>query len=387
MDDFPAGPTSPGPRRPPLSVVIPVHNGGPDFGRCLRRLRDSTWTDFELVVVDDASTDGSAALAESFGARILRFDTARGPAAARNAGAEAALAPIVFFLDADVALHAEALALALERFQKHPGLAALFGSYDADPAAPGLVSQYRNLLHHYIHQRGTFVDGARPVHTFWTGCGAIRRQVFLDLGGFDPHLYRRPAIEDIELGYRMTRAGLDIELVPGVQATHLKRWTLLEVLRTDIFQRGVPWMLLLQRSRMNEADLNVSPAQRVCVGATGLGGLALVVSPSVPALLALSLACLTLIVGLNWPFYVFLSSRRGPLFAAASIPLHLLYYGCCGLSVAIALVLLRLPARHSRPSAEVDLHGQRLDSAAPARASAARPISTRARRPARWTKP
>jgi glycosyltransferase involved in cell wall biosynthesis len=107
MDDFPAGPTSPGPRRPPLSVVIPVHNGGPDFERCLRRLRDSSWTDYELVVVDDASTDGSAALAESFGARVVRLEAPRGPAAARNAGAQAASAPVVFFLDADVALHSE----------------------------------------------------------------------------------------------------------------------------------------------------------------------------------------------------------------------------------------------------------------------------------------
>ena len=68
MDDVPAGPASPGPRRPPLSVVIPVHNGGRDFERCLRRLRDSLRADYELIVVDDGSTDGSAALAESFGA-------------------------------------------------------------------------------------------------------------------------------------------------------------------------------------------------------------------------------------------------------------------------------------------------------------------------------
>ncbi|HEU5115161.1 MAG TPA: glycosyltransferase, partial [Isosphaeraceae bacterium] len=58
MEDFPAGPACPEPRRPPLSVVIPVRNGGRDFERCLRGLRASTWTDFELLVIDDGSTDG-----------------------------------------------------------------------------------------------------------------------------------------------------------------------------------------------------------------------------------------------------------------------------------------------------------------------------------------
>src|SRR5262245_38470347 len=87
MDDFPAGPASPGPRRTSLSVVIPVHNGGSDLGRCLRRLRDSRGIAFELIVVDDASTDESAALAESWGARLVRHGSRQGPAAARNAGA------------------------------------------------------------------------------------------------------------------------------------------------------------------------------------------------------------------------------------------------------------------------------------------------------------
>ncbi len=50
MDDVPAGPASPEPRRPSLSVVVPVRNGGRDFERCLLRLRDSFLTDYELIV-------------------------------------------------------------------------------------------------------------------------------------------------------------------------------------------------------------------------------------------------------------------------------------------------------------------------------------------------
>jgi glycosyltransferase involved in cell wall biosynthesis len=220
MDDVPAGPTSPRPRRPSLSVVVPVRNGGRTFERCLQRLRDSRLTDFELIVVDDGSTDDSAAIARKTGAIVVQNPTPQGPAAARNRGAQAATAPLVFFLDADVAVHPETLGRALARFDTDPGLSALFGSYDDAPAAPGLVSQYRNLLHHFVHQHGPFVGDVRPAHTFWTGCGTIRRDVFLEFGGFDPRLYPRPAIEDIELGYRLTRAGHRIILARDVLATH-----------------------------------------------------------------------------------------------------------------------------------------------------------------------
>jgi glycosyltransferase involved in cell wall biosynthesis len=339
MDDFPAGPASPRPRRPPLSVVIPVNNGGRDFERCLRGLRNSTWTDYELVVVDDGSTDDSAQLASWFGAQVIRNPQKHGPAAARNDGALTASAPLLFFVDADVEVHPDAIERAMTRFEADPALTALFGSYDDHPAAPGLVSRFRNLLHHYVHQSGVFVDDVRPVQTFWTGCGLIRREVFLEIGGFDPQLYRRPAIEDIELGYRITGAGHRIILARDVQATHLKRWTLFEMIRTDIFRRGVPWMLLMKRSKVVETDLNVSKAQRACVAATGLGILGLLGSPWIPALIALLPMSLALIAALNLDFYRFLASRRGPAFAIASTALHLIYYCCCGASVLIAEAL------------------------------------------------
>lgn len=336
MDDFPAGPASRGPRRPLLSVVIPVHNGGPHFERCLRGLRDSSWTDYQLIVIDDGSTDGSAALAERFGATVTRHDSPRGPAAARNTGAQLADAPIVFFLDADVAVHRDTIGRIMDHFQDDPTLAALFGSYDDRPSAPGVVSQYRNLLHHFVHQAGVFAGDVRPANTFWTGCGAIRRELFLDLGGFDPLLYRRPAIEDIELGYRLVRAGYRVVLARNVQATHLKQWGLLQVLRTDVFQRGVPWMLLLMRTKVDQRDLNVSPGQRLCVLTTGLGWIGLASCFRWPIAALLFVINLVAIAGFNRDFYRFLTRTKGPLFALASFPLHYLYFCCCGVSVVIA---------------------------------------------------
>jgi glycosyltransferase involved in cell wall biosynthesis len=351
MDDVPAGPASPVLRRPSLSVVVPVRNGGSDFGRCLQRLRGSSMNDFELIVVDDGSTDDSAARATAAGATLLRLPAPRGPAAARNLGAQAATSTLIFFLDADVAVHPETLKRALDRFDQDPSLSALFGSYDDSPAAPGIVSQYRNLLHHFVHQQGVFRDEIRPAHTFWTGCGMIRRSVFLEYGGFDPRLYPRPAIEDIELGYRLTRAGHRVALARDVLATHMKRWTLAEMVRTDIFRRGVPWMLLIKRYGTIETDLNVKLGQKACVAFTGLALVAAAGGALNAWAWAISGAAVALVVFLNLGFFAFLCRRKGLAFAALALPLQLVYYCCCGLSVVIAesFWLLRRRAEDSLP--------------------------------------
>ena len=113
-------------------------------------------------------------------------------------------------------------------FQASPNLAALFGSYDDEPFESNFLSQYKNLFHHYVHQTAK-VDAS----TFWSGCGAIRREVFLAIGGFEEN-YRRPTIEDIELGYRLKKTGHRIRLLKELQVKHLKRW---EILRQSIAHR------------------------------------------------------------------------------------------------------------------------------------------------------
>ncbi|MDH4209703.1 MAG: glycosyltransferase family 2 protein, partial [Anaerolineae bacterium] len=136
-----------------LSVIIPVHNGGHEFHLCLEALQASTRCPDEIIVVDDASTDGSGDLARQHGVGVIRLDSPpHGPAFARNRGAEKARGDILFFLDADVAIHADALATTERCLTEHPEVAAVFGSYDAEPRAGGLVSRYKNLLHHYVHQ-------------------------------------------------------------------------------------------------------------------------------------------------------------------------------------------------------------------------------------------
>src|SRR3712207_5284656 len=141
-----------------------------------------------------------------------------GHAAARNIGAGRAGGDVLVFIDADVLVHPDAFTRIRAAFGEDPSLAALFGSYDDRVGESDPVSGFRNMLHREVH-----VAAAGEAQTFWAGLGAVRRDVFLKAGGFDAARYSRPAIEDIELGLRISDAGCRIGLDPDIQGTHLKR--------------------------------------------------------------------------------------------------------------------------------------------------------------------
>jgi GT2 family glycosyltransferase len=310
---------------PAISVVVPARDAGESLAPCLAAVTRSAGGRAELIVVDDGSADATAAIARRHGATVLRHARARGPAAARNAGVARARADLVLFVDADLVLADDAIPRVLAAFAADPELAAVFGSYDDTPAVHTFVSEYRNLLHHFVHQRADEDSGS-----FWAGCGAIRRPVFLALGGFDER-YRRPSIEDIELGGRLARAGHRVRLDKRLRGTHLKRWTLGRVLLADVRDRALPWARLIVRQGRVPADLNLRHAHRASAVLVWLAAaLALAwplaagtARPALALALFLSVAAL---LALNVDFYRFLAGRRGVLFAARAVPLHLLYY-------------------------------------------------------------
>ena len=154
-----------------ISVVVPVYNNPKDLRECLSALLAEMSSGAEIIVVDDASTDDTHSVADEVGVHTLRLAKNSGPAAARNFGASHARGHILFFVDADVVVAPGAIARVAQFFVDHPDVAAMFGSYDDSPRATGIVSRYRNLLHHFVHQNSN-----SEATTFWAGCGAIRRQ-------------------------------------------------------------------------------------------------------------------------------------------------------------------------------------------------------------------
>lgn len=322
---------------PRVSVIVPVHNGEATIGRCLAALSQTPAGLLEVIVVDDRSSDQTPSIAAARGARVIPNSGERGPAAARNVGAAAARGDILLFVDADVEVQPQTAQRFLDHFDRHPEVAAAFGSYDDDPAHPNFASQYRNLLHHFIHQ-----TAERRSASFWAGCGAIRRDVFLGAGGFDAKKYPRPATEDIELGLRLAQRGDVVHLLREIQVKHLKAWTALSMMRSDIFDRAVPWSQMILTAGSMPADLNLRWSHRLSAALSGLLLATLVFLAlghrrfyGIPAVDAGAVALVLLLIQLlplDGRFYRFLLKRRGTLFVLRVLPVHLLYYFYSGVT-------------------------------------------------------
>ncbi|MDF1844570.1 MAG: glycosyltransferase [Rubripirellula sp.] len=359
-----------------VSVVVPVYNGEKDIEECLAKIQCSRDCSFEIVVANDASTDRTAEIAERMGARVITLEEQSGPAAARNHAISACRGDLIVFVDCDVRIAENTLQQFQTQFEKNDWVAA-FGSYDQNPKAGNLVSTYKNLMHHFFHQRS-----AREAQTFWSGCGAVKKSVFEQTGGFNEQ-FARPSIEDIEFGMRLKEAGRPIGSLPHIQVQHTKRWTLRNLVYTDVFLRGIPWTRLMLRAGNLQNDLNVSGSQRACVFIAGLIVVALalvawfqpaVILTPIPFIALLQLAdcpehhrgirryarwlvamllplltacCIAwqpllavvflgvFAIGLiNHASLRFLMNVNGIPFAILCLPLHVIYYIYCGFSFA-----------------------------------------------------
>ena len=201
---------------PFVSVIIPVYNGSKYLNQCLDALMRSSYQQYEIIVVDDSSTDESVDICRKKGVSVLQMPHQSGPAAARNYGAKKARGDILLFVDSDVLVNRETISQVIANFMNNPNVVAVFGSYDDSSRAADFLSQFRNLFHHFIHQ-----NSHQEAKTFWTGCGAIYREIFSQLQGFDEGWF---SIEDTELGHRIWKNGYRITLDKELQLKHLKHW-------------------------------------------------------------------------------------------------------------------------------------------------------------------
>ena len=337
---------------PFLSVIVPAWNGAGVLPRCLEALMASDFPRdcWELVVVDDASTDDTAAIAAPYADAIVRLPgRPHGPAYARNRGFEAIRGDVVVFVDADVCVHPDTLRRFAWIFAREHDVGAVFGSYDLAPAADGVISQYRNLLHHYVHHQNP-----GDAETFWAGCGAVRSTVFSEVGRFDEWHYVRPQIEDIELGHRIREHGYRILLEPSIQGTHLKRWTFRNVVTTDFRDRGVPWTRLLVQGggeHRNQA-LNLQTVEKVKVALMWLAVLGILAGLVLrdARIVAGGLAAVLPVLWLSRRLYGFFRRTRGTWFMLRIIPLHLFYYFLNGVSVIWGVVLHHLLGEPAPPA-------------------------------------
>jgi len=316
----PALTSNPSERR--ISIVVPAYRAAhllPDVLAPLLAMQRAGEVS-EVLVIDDCSPDDTAKVARELGARVLTTQRNGGPGAARNLAAAEAVGDILWLVDSDVIAEESGAAIIREAFDE-PGVKAVFGSYDNAPAGTPWFSRYKNLMHRYYHQRAK-----REAQTFWAGCGAIDRELFLEIGGFDVETYAVPSIEDIELGYRIRHSGGRILFLSDLEAKHLKVWTMRNAMFTDIFRRALPWSRLMVSREGLTDDLNTSRSERLKAGVALVLLAQSLVLLAAPYMWPLTLMVALLALFINGDFARYLHKHGGLGLAIGGMLYHQVYY-------------------------------------------------------------
>ena len=320
-----------------VSVVIPVYNGAATLAGCLDAIYASDAADYEVIVVDDGSNDATREVATRYPCRLVVLPTNMGAARAKNHGAGQATGDILFFTDADVHIQPTALSLLVEDLadSEVDGVVGLLGR--TCPYS-NFASQFKNLWMHFTYRRQP-----RRVGLFFTSAAGIRRTLFEQEGGFDPHYAGASITEDIEFGQRLLGRGYQIVMDQRLTVEHQKRYALGEVLRTDLLRaRGLVQTWLRNRlSGSQRAHYASVPwyfgAGVLAMGLATLMALCALIAWDARLLIGTGLLVLAALM-LNSPFLVSLERWNGPAFGLQSAGFVLLDLYASGLGIVWGLL-------------------------------------------------
>lgn len=239
-------------RKPLLSIIIPVYNGEKTIGQCLESIYECNYKNFEVIVVDDCSTDDSSKIAQEFTCRIIRLDKNCGAAIARNKGAGEAKGEISLFLDGDVVLKKNSLNIIIDSFLKNPHIAAVQGIYDKKSQTQNLPSLYK---HYYNYYKFSKVP-TRFLSSTSSFCLAIKNNIFKKVGGFDSNFPPHSAAEDVDLGLRLKKFNYLILLNRNLKVIHLKLYTLRSLLVTEFIIVASNMKLMLRSGSFSDYPIS-----------------------------------------------------------------------------------------------------------------------------------
>jgi len=212
---FAESPFPPGMDWPRVSVIVCSYNGGRTLGDCLEALCQIDYPDFEVIVVDDGSTDATPAVASEYDVRLIRTEN-RGLSSARNTGLMAATGEIVAYTDDDAYPDPHWLTYLAAMFQRtnHVGI----GGPNIPPRGDGPIADcVANAPGGPVH---VLLDDELAEHI--PGCNmAFRRERLIEIGGFDPRY--RVAGDDVDICWRLQERGWTIAFSPAAIVWHHRR--------------------------------------------------------------------------------------------------------------------------------------------------------------------
>jgi glycosyltransferase involved in cell wall biosynthesis len=232
---------------PEVSVVIPLYNGAHTIAEVLRALYQSSFRDFEVVIVNDCSTDDSlqvlASVSDRYPHRLINFDKNLGVSRARNAGAAAARGEIIFFIDADCLVLPDTIGRSITKLKEGDSI-CVGGAYTTRPWDNDFFSTFQSL---YIHHVETKIEHPDYIATH---CMAIRKSVFEEFGGFitDSFIGHAASVEDVELSHRLIKAGYQLGRYQDIQVRHMFNFTFGKSVRNAI-KKSKYWTMYSLKNR------------------------------------------------------------------------------------------------------------------------------------------
>ena len=214
---------------PKFSLLIPTFNRKRLLQRCLEAATSQDYPDYEVIVIDDASTDGTAEMVCRFFPQVrhLRQKVNQGPAAARNRGIREATGELIAFTDDDCLLPSDFLSRLAAGYQEYPEVAGVGGYLDppAELLRTNLWARYEFYVTHQVYRAGSepYLGGV-DCPAGGTNSMSYRRKVLEEVGGFDES-FPFAGGEDTDLKWRVVSRGYSLLYVP-VRVIHLRSYSL-----------------------------------------------------------------------------------------------------------------------------------------------------------------
>lgn len=213
-----------------ISIIVPVRNSQETLSECLAVIVRSNYKKYELIVVDDKSTDNSVNIAMGFPCRIIRLETYKGAGAARNIGASEAKNAILLFIDSDIVIKEDSISKIIFLFSSKDNIAGVVGTYSIYNRFPNFLSQYKHMIACYREKICEDINQ----ESFKTAFFAVKKDLF-DRYKFDESLCRA-SIEDIELGRELISSGYDFIQDKTNTVEHVKRFTVAAFLKNQYYR-------------------------------------------------------------------------------------------------------------------------------------------------------
>lgn len=221
------------PAQPVVSVIIPIYNGAETITPVMEALYQSSFDNFETVVIHDCSTDNSAEvlaeLNQKYPFRLFEFPENRGVSKARNTGAREARGEILLFIDADCIVQPETMERCVAVLRRGDSI-QVGGAYTKKAWDKDFFSNFQSLYIHHVETKNEHPDYIA------THCMAILKKTYEEFGGFkeDYFIGHAASVEDVELSHRLIAAGHQLYRPADIQVQHIFRFNLGKSVRNAV---------------------------------------------------------------------------------------------------------------------------------------------------------